>query len=94
MVAGLHCRDAGADLAHDPGPFMSEDRRKQAFRIGTREGVGVGMADAGRHDLDEHLAGLRSVDRYRLYGQGLPRRPGDGCANVHQIPPICTENRD
>ena len=57
---GFSAGHAGADLAHDAGAFMAEDRGKQAFRIGARQRVGVGVADAGGLDLDQHFAGLRA----------------------------------
>ena len=58
MVAGLHAGDAGADLADHARALMAEDRGEDAFAVEPVERVGVGMADAGRHDLDQHLAAL------------------------------------
>src|SRR5262249_38277651 len=66
MVAGLERRDARADLAHDAPPLMAEDGREQPRGIGARERIGVSMADAGRLDLDEHLAWLRPLELDRL----------------------------
>ena len=48
----------GADLADDARAFMAEDRREDALAVEPVERVGVGVADAGRHDLDQHFAGL------------------------------------
>jgi hypothetical protein len=70
----------GADLAHDARALMAEDRRELAFGIEARERVGVGVADAGRHDLDQHFAGLRPADLDGLDGERLVRLPGNGCA--------------
>ncbi len=61
MIARLHARHAGADFTHDAGAFMTEDRGEETFRVETRQGVLIGVADTGRLDLDQHLASLRSV---------------------------------
>ena len=89
MVAGFQRGDAGADLAHDAGAFMAEDRREDAFRVGARQRVGVGVADAGRHDLDQHLAGLRAFDVDGLDGERLAGFPGDRGAGFHDVSPAC-----
>jgi hypothetical protein len=52
VVARLHRRHARADLTHDAGALMAQDRWEDAFGIEAIERVGVGMADARRHDLD------------------------------------------
>jgi hypothetical protein len=41
---------------------MAEDGREQPFRIGAREREFVGVADAGRLDLDEDLAVLGALE--------------------------------
>ncbi len=53
LAQGPHVR---ADIGDDARAFVAEDRRKEAFRVGARERVVVGMADAGGLDFDEHLA--------------------------------------
>ncbi len=58
MVARLHAGHARADLAHDAGALMAEHAREQAFQIEPVQRVGIGVADARRHDLDQHFAGL------------------------------------
>src|SRR5665213_2017025 len=83
MVAGLDRGDAVADLAHDARAFMSENRREDAFRIGAGQRVGVGVANAGRLDLDQHLAGLRSFDVDGLDGERLAGLPGHRRAGFH-----------
>ena len=88
---GFSVRHAGADLAHDARALVAEDRREHALRIGARQRVGVGVADAGRLDLDQHLAGLRPVDVHGLDGKRFSRLPGDGCAGLHgSFPPSPT----
>ena len=62
---------------------MAEDRREDALAVEPVERVGVGVADAGRLDLDQHLAGLRAFevdldDLERLLGF-----EGDGGAGLH-----------
>ena len=56
VVAGLHAGHAGADLAHHRPRPLAEDRREDALAVEAVERVGVGVADAGRHDLDQHFA--------------------------------------
>ena len=77
MVALLHALHARADLDDDAGALVPEDRREQPFRIGAREGVFVGVADAGRLDLDQNLAGLRplEIDLRRFRAASSPQRP-------------------
>jgi hypothetical protein len=50
------------DLADDPRPLVAEDAREDALGIEPVQCVGVGVADAGRHDLDQHLAVLRPFE--------------------------------
>jgi hypothetical protein len=59
VVSFLNRRHAGADVDHDPGPFVAEDHREQPLGIGPRARELVGVADAGRLDLHQHLARLR-----------------------------------
>ena len=75
MLADLHRRHAGPDLAHDAGALVAEDRGELSLRIGPRQRVGVGVADAGRHDLDEDLARLRSLELDRLDRERASRLP-------------------
>ena len=83
MVARLHAGDAGADLADHARALMAEDRGEDSLAVEAVERVGVGVADAGRHDLDQHLAGLGAFeveldDLERLLGG-----EGDGGAGLH-----------
>ena len=88
MVAGLHAGHARADLADDARALVAEDRREDAFAVEAVERVGVGVADAGRHDLDQHFALLGPLevdldDLERLLGF-----EGDGGAGLHSIGPL------
>ena len=88
MVARLHRRDARPDVDDDAGALMAEDRREQALRIGAGEREVVGVADAGRLDLDQHLAGLRPVELDGHDLERLARLDGDCGLHIHACPPI------
>ena len=61
MIARGDTGNAGANFADDAGTLMAEDRRKHPLGISARQGEGIRMADAGGHDLDQHLASARTV---------------------------------
>ena len=63
---------------------MAEDRRENTFGIGARKRVFVSVADAGRLDFDQHLAGARAVDVHGFQAEGLARLAGHGGANLHR----------
>ena len=85
MIARLEAGDAGADLGHHPGPFVAQDRRKQAFRILAGQREGIGMADAGRLDLDQNLTRLRPLELYGFDAEWLPGFQGNGGTNSHGV---------
>ncbi len=58
MIARLHAGHARADFAHDARAFVAQHAGEKTFGIEPVERVGIGMADAGGHDLDQHLACL------------------------------------
>ena len=87
VVALLHEVTPGADIDDDAGALMAEDRREQAFRIGARQRELVGVADAGRLDLDQHLAGLGAVEIDLHDLQRLSGGDGDGGAGFHEESP-------
>ncbi len=62
VIALLQRSHAAADVDDDAGAFVTEDHREQAFGIRARARELIGVADAGRLDLDEHFAGARSVE--------------------------------
>ena len=92
VIAGLHTGHASADFADDPGTLMPQHAREQPLRIQAVERVGVGMANPGRHDFDQHFArlwplqiefdDLQRLLRFERYGgTGLHGRILDGgCA--------------
>jgi len=66
---------------------MAENRRKQTFRIGARQGEIVGVADPGGLDLDQHFARARA---FQLNGHDFERLSslnGDGGADIHGFSP-------
>ena len=73
----------GAGVVREVGAFMAEDRGEDAFAVEAVERVGVGMADAGRHDLDQHLAGLRALEIELDDLELLPGGEGDGGTGLH-----------
>src|SRR5690606_39225624 len=58
MLARLHAGHARADLAHDSGALMPQYAREDALAVDPVQRIGVSVADACRHDLDQHLARL------------------------------------
>ena len=68
MVAPLYRFHAFAHLDDDPGALVPQDRREQAFRIGSGKRELVGVADTGSLDLDQHLARLRPLQLHCFDG--------------------------
>jgi hypothetical protein len=56
VIAILHAGHAAADIDHDAGAFMAEDRREQSFGIGAGQREFIGVADADGLDFDQHFA--------------------------------------
>src|SRR5690606_9686163 len=83
VIALAYRGHARSDIDHDAGAFMAESGRDDALRVVAGQGELVGVADAGRLDLDQHLAGLRSlqVDLHDL--ERLARPDGDGGTCLH-----------
>ncbi len=76
-----------SDVDDDARALVTEDRRKQTLGIGARAREFVGVADAGRLDLDQHLAGLRPRQLHGFDGQGRSCLVSHRCANIHGLPP-------
>ena len=83
VVAFLQPLDARADVDDDARAFVAEDRGKQAFgiRAGQRELVGV--ADAGRLDLDQHFSRFRTFEIDGFDRERRARLVRDGGMNPH-----------
>jgi hypothetical protein len=56
MIPYLQGGDALADRLDDSSSFVTENRWKNPFRIVTRQGKCIGMADTRRNDTDSHFA--------------------------------------
>ena len=84
MVARLERGDASPHFANDPRAFMAEDRGKEALAVEPIECVGVGMADACRHDLDKDLARLRAFQIKLDDLERFFRFESDGGAGFHR----------
>ena len=83
MIAFFDAGHAGSDVYNDAGAFVTEDRRKQSLRVIARTGELVGMADAGRPDLDQDLARARPVQIDGMDFQRFAGGGGDGGAGLH-----------
>src|SRR6185503_11800804 len=75
--------DACADVDHKAGALVSENARKDAFRVLPRQRVCVGVANTGRLDLHQHFAGFWTLELDRLDGEFCLGSLCDGGANVH-----------
>ena len=62
MIARLQRGDALAHFQHDACALMAEDGGEDAFGIVARAGELIGMAQAGRLDLDQDLAPFRAFE--------------------------------
>ena len=83
VIALFDRRNAGTDIDDDAGAFVAEDRGKQSLRIGARQREFIGVADAGRFDLDQNFAGARAVELDRRHFKRLSWRKGHRGANIH-----------
>lgn len=62
VIARLHAGHTFTHLHDDTRTFMTQHDREETFGVVARQGEGVGMANAGVRDLDEHLALARRLD--------------------------------
>ena len=62
---------------------MAEHRREEALRVIARQGEGIGMADAGVGDLDQHLTFLGGSDIDLDHLQRLASLEGHGGTGFH-----------
>src|SRR3954447_8691221 len=83
VVARRDAGNAGTDVANHARALMAKDRREEAFAVETVKRVGVCVADAGRHDLDQYLALLGA---FEVHFDDFERHlgfEGDGGASLH-----------
>ena len=90
VVALLHRGHAGADVDDNAGALVTEDGGKKSLGVGAGQGELVGVADAGRLDLDEHLARARAVELHLRHFERFAGCEGHGGTNVHVDPQDCS----
>ena len=91
LLDRLHLRP---DLDHHAGALVTEDRREQALGIGAGQRELVGVADPGRLDLDQHLAGFRPLELHGLDRERLSGLVGNCRAYLHGRLPGISERRE
>ncbi|MPN43710.1 hypothetical protein SDC9_191270 [bioreactor metagenome] len=88
MVADSDRGHAFADRFNDAAPFVTEDGRKDPFRIGAGQGEGIGVADAGGNNAYQHFPGFRRGDVDFGDFERLLGSPGDGGAGFDHGCPV------
>ena len=89
MVAFFHAGHARPDIDDDAGAFMAQDGREQPFGIGAGKRELVGVTDARRLDLDQHLSGLRPIEVDFRDDEWLALFQCDGGTGFHgDFPPL------
>ncbi len=94
MVAGCEPGHPLADLEHDAGSFMAADGRGHGrqperaqclrwWREVAASDVFIGVAQSGRAQLQQHLAGARRVELEFFDGPGVTVPIKDGRAASH-----------
>ena len=87
MIARLHAGHARADFAYNACALMAEHAREDALTVQPVQRVGIGMADAGRHDLDQDFPGLRAFQIQFDNFQRFLGFKGDSGARFHEGAP-------
>src|SRR6266516_1172585 len=82
-VAGPKPRHTGPDLLDHAASLVTEHGREEARRVAPAHGVGVRVADAGRDQADQALAGPRALEVDLVDHERLARLPADGGADLH-----------
>ena len=88
MVARLQAGHPFADFNNNAAAFMPQHRREHAFRIVAGKGKGIGMADAGVGDPDQHFAGLGRGDVDLDDLQRFACGEGNGGTGFHGQAPV------
>ncbi len=83
MIARLNTGHACADFAHNARALMAQNAREDALTIQPVKRIGIGMADAGRHDLDQDFPGLRAFKVQFDDFQRFLGFKGDSGASLH-----------
>ena len=78
-IAFFQTLHAGTECGDDAGAFVTRnERQRRLHRPVAVGGVEVGVTDAARHDLDEHLAWRRIGHPDLLDGERVAERSNDG----------------
>src|SRR5450830_30955 len=83
LFQAFHAR---AHVDDDAGAFMAEDGREDAFRVGARQGVVIGVANARGLDFDQYFALARAGQVDFFDGQRRARLPCNRCFGFHVCP--------
>ena len=67
----------------DVADFVAEHGGEDALAVEAVERIGIGMANAGRHDLDQHFAGLGAFEIELDDFERLLGSKGNGGAGLH-----------
>ena len=84
MVPDLEARHPRSDLHDNARALVAENGRKRPFGIPARQREIIGVAQARRLDLDQHLAGLGPVEIHLHHFHRLARFEGHGGCGTHQ----------
>jgi hypothetical protein len=83
VIAFAKRRHARPNVDDNTRAFMTENGGKQSFRIGARASEFIGVADAGRLDLDEHFARAGSVQVDGHHFKRFTRGGGNSGLRLH-----------
>jgi hypothetical protein len=87
MVTGLNRSYACANFANDTCAFMAKHAGEDSLAVKTVKCIGVGMANAGSLDLDQHFASLWAFQIQFYNFKRLFRFKRYGCAGLHIFSP-------
>ena len=82
VVALFQGRYASADVDDNARALVAEDAGEKTFGVGAGQGEVIGVADAGRLDFDQHLAGAGAIE---IYLDDFKRFPGGGKATAARV---------
>jgi hypothetical protein len=83
MIVRRNRGNAGTDVAHNPSTFMAQNSREFALTVQPVQRIGIGVANARRHDFNQHLASLGPFQIKLNYFQWFLRFKSNGCACFH-----------
>ena len=83
VIAHFKRGDTGTNFDNHTCALVAQNGRKRAFRVGTRQGEIVGVAQAGCLDFHQNLALLRAVQVHFHDFHRFARFQGDGGSGAH-----------